>query len=217
MSALTKAKFFFGSDFHLCAARPREVKDRPILMTIREPIARTLSIWRWRKFRCPGLKRCQESHEYFLIECFPYLEDFLNIRYNITTNSSLSEECLAMARANPVPLKHWQLGHRWHLHLLAKKTIDDQVFPVRQTNLINDFSAFCLTHLKREKCPQAVEILQNEHRNEEYPTTPKDYYLSEMARKHLIRELKGEIAMYNRLVTLLQKRLLNFTMENKIG
>ena len=195
--------FEIKKDFHLCRPSLEDVKDRPVMVTIREPIARTLSIWRWGKFKCSNRTDCFGSpHELF--ECFPFLNDYLEARGNLSNNNraSLSDSCLRFADSPEVPSTHWQFDHRWHLEKFDEDFLKE-VFPVRQSNLVDDFVSFCLYfNFEREKCFNTKKRLTVIHTNTKSHTEPKDYYLSSEAREFLESELKEEIEMYNHLVNI---------------
>ena len=212
--------FRFETDFHLCAPSMEDVKGRPVLMTIREPVARTLSIWRWRKYRCTVHDHCANTTEGKLFSCYPFLNDFLEVRNNLTTglqtNNSIGEDCLQLAQSSLVATKHWQLDHRWYLHKFDEHFVKTHVFPIRQTNMVEDFVNFCqYFHFNKKKCNKAKKRLMMEHDNEEYPTSPKDFYLSEKATEFLTSELKDEIKMYNFLVALLHEKVDSLLQEKK--
>ena len=203
LMAVLPKKFDIQSDFHLCQPSLEDVKDRPVMVTIREPIARTLSIWRWGKFKCSNRPACFGAPRE-LFECFPFLNDYLEARGNLSNNNrtGLSDSCLQFADSPEVPSLHWKFDHRWHLEKFDEDFLKE-VFPVRQSNLVEDFVAFCLYfNFEREKCFNMQEKLSLTHTNTKYHTELKDYYLSSEAREFLESELKEEIEMYNHLANI---------------
>eukprot|EP00008_Paramoeba_atlantica_P005434 CAMPEP_0201489928 /NCGR_PEP_ID=MMETSP0151_2-20130828/24232_1 /ASSEMBLY_ACC=CAM_ASM_000257 /TAXON_ID=200890 /ORGANISM="Paramoeba atlantica, Strain 621/1 / CCAP 1560/9" /LENGTH=214 /DNA_ID=CAMNT_0047875675 /DNA_START=324 /DNA_END=965 /DNA_ORIENTATION=+ len=194
-----------------------EIGDRPVLMTIREPIARVQSIWRWRKYQTTVLDHTAfGKSEKTLFRCFPYLNDFLEARgkFGNFTNTSISNSiCRQFAEHSFAATPHWQWDHQRYLRNFTDDFIQSYLFPLRQTNLLEDFLAFCkYFSLDKRKCFEGMEGLVFEHQNEEYPTKPNDFYLSDEAREFLAFELQDDISTYNYLVDILHAKVR--TMKN---
>ena len=198
--------FKIASDFHLCAPSIKDVKGRPALITIEEPVSRTLSIWG--KHSCsPKNGACFDSHQK-LYQCFPSLNDFLEARGKLPSadRSTLSDSCSQFADSPLVASNYWQLDHRWHLRKFESHFIRRHIFPVRQSNLADDFYAFCLaSKFERERCSHAKKRLDAAASLNNL-TVPNDSMLSNEAREFLESELEEEIKMYNNLLVITYNR-----------
>jgi len=202
--------FHFKSDFYRCAPSMLDIRYRPVLMTIREPVDRALAIWKSRKEKCAVSKNCFNATEEKLFQCFPSLNDYLKARATKIegTNSrpSSEEECLHLAQSPFVPMIHWQPDHRWYLHKLDSQFIQTHVFPIRQTNVVDDFSLLCRSFsIFKKKCSLGKKSLKIEYQKSDKPLSSEDD-LGIHEKEFLTSELDGEITIYNELLTLLDKK-----------
>ena len=113
-------------------------------------------------------------------------------------------------------LNHWMMDHRWYLRYVDDQFIDSNIFPVRQTNMVEDFENFCDFGIGIGRgdfrCKKTVDMLRQTHEN----ISPKDVETLSPATESFLKEyLKDEIALYNRLLQKVASKSEEYNFLNK--
>ena len=178
--------------FHLCQANQTEMMNTPVLISVRDPLSRLISVWNYRKFICTNEpSRCRSIKEVeFIKKCsFNDVIEALRAGDNETLCGQVDT------------LLHWVQDHRWYLRHVENEFIDSGVYPLRQTNMVEDFKDFCeFSGIGRDdsRCQKVAKQLSQTHDN----ISPKSLEPLPPSTENFLKEeyLKEEIDFYNFLL-----------------
>mmetsp|Transcript_33773 Transcript_33773/g.52826 ORF Transcript_33773/g.52826 Transcript_33773/m.52826 type:complete len:219 (-) Transcript_33773:141-797(-) len=174
--------------FHMCQPSQKEVEGKLMLVAVRHPISRALSIWNWRKYLCSNPSR--RGREKSL--CFdPEKDLFDRCTFNdfiLGLGQNSSSPC------SPHLLHHWDADHRWYLENIDPSYLNANAWTADQGSMASDAKKFFDAQSLSDLGQKVVSTLRFNNINSDYP---RDVTELTATQKGILREfLSDEIAFY---------------------
>ena len=173
-----------------CQPTQNEVQGKPMLVSVRHPLSRAVSIWNWRKYLCQHKMRCSSSEKILFFRCT--FTDFVN-----TLAQSQRKKDIFSSLCSPHLIGHWNTNHQWYLKNIDESYIDTNVWAVDQSSMAHDLERFFDDHSWSSFGKNVTSVVINLHENSDYPKDIKE--LTPTQKEILSDYLSDEIDFYLRL------------------